>query len=129
MSKNGFGIIIGILGLAVVAVGVFSYVNHSKSELTQYHSKGIIKAIETKEKAIVVEDYKVRYSLSMDTLIEEGPTDVVFDNNTKVYLSSKGNGQKKATIDQLKPNQTVELMYEFPNDHIVRASEIVIVSD
>lgn len=129
MSKNGFGIIAGILGLAVVAIGVFSYVNHSKPELSQYHSKGIIKAIETKEKAIVVGNYKVRYSLSMDTLIEEGPTDVVFDKNTKVYLSSKGNGRKNATIDQLKPNQTVDLMYEFPNDHIVRASEIVIVSD
>ena len=129
MSKNGFGIIAGILGLTVVAVGMFSYINYSKPELTQYHSKGIIKAIETKEKAIVVEDYKVRYSLSMDTLIEEGPTDVVFDNNTKVYLSSKGNGKMNATIDQLKPNQTVDLMYEFPNDHIVRASEIVIVSD
>lgn len=115
-----------IISMLVMAVIGTTYYQLSKpKQLNQYHSTGIIKMMEKKDKPVMVDHYKVRYTLSLESLTEEGPTEVAFDEQTKVYLA-KGQKLERVTLAQLKPEQKIDVTYEFPNDHMIRASEVVI---
>ncbi|MDR6722351.1 hypothetical protein J2W91_000799 [Paenibacillus amylolyticus] len=111
--------------LLLVVTGVTCFQLPTSEQLNQYHSAGIIKLVDKKDKPMKVDDYKVQYTLSLESLTEEGPTEVTFDEQTRVYLA-KGHELEGVTISQLKPEQKIDVTYEFPNDHIIRASEIVI---
>ncbi len=128
MNKRRIGFISVITSVAVIAIGTVIYFQSSGVTLPKYYSKAIIKNVDEKSQAVVVDGYKVQYSLSLKTLKAEGPTSVVFDKQTKIYKTN-GNNKENIALDQLKPNQTIDIVYEYPNDHLVRASEISVVSN
>lgn len=87
MNKGRFGFISIIVGVAVVALGTVIYFHSSETNLLKYYAKAIIENVDEKDQAVVVDGYKMN-----------------------------GNHKETIALDQLKPNQTIDIVYEYPND-------------
>ncbi|WP_145046266.1 hypothetical protein [Paenibacillus xylanexedens] len=125
MKSRQKGRITVVCILLSAVTGIVCFQLSTPKEVNQYHSAGIIKLVDKKDRPVKVDHYKVQYTLLLESLTEEGSTEVAFDEQTRVYLA-KGLELEAVTISQLKSEQKIDVTYEFPNDHIIRASEIVI---
>ncbi|MCQ4087348.1 hypothetical protein [Saccharibacillus sp. JS10] len=128
MDKKSLGWL-SVVGVAVIMVaGIAISVESAKTPLAQYKSKAVIEHVEKKETAVIVDGYKIKYLLSVKSSTEDNPDTVVLDEHTNIYQVNNDH-KEKITLDQLQPDQTIDMIYEYPNDHLIRASEISVVSN